>query len=139
MASDLSELIELLGLQPHPEGGWYRETWKTSATGTPAGYPGPRAYATGIYFLLHPGEISRPHTVRSDELWLWHRGGPLRLTIAGEEHVLGPDVAKGELPQLLVPAGALQSAEPAGGTEPTLVSCIVSPGFDFEDFTMEPE
>ncbi|NBM19395.1 cupin domain-containing protein [Streptomyces sp. GC420] len=136
--SKRSELVELLGLEPHVEGGWFRETWRTAAEFTPPGYPGPRASATGIYFLLHPGEVSRPHLVRSDELWLWHRGGPLRLRVDGTESVLGPRVENGERPQLLVPGGAWQSAEPAGD-EPVLVSCVVSPGFHYEDFTLGQE
>lgn len=143
--TDNSPLVALLGLEKHVEGGWFKETWRTTGSATPDGYPGPRAHATGIYFLLHPGERSRRHRVRSDEVWLWHRGGPLRLYIGGtqddpsgaEEHLLGPDVEKGERPQLLVPAGAWQSAEPAGD-EPVLVTCVVAPGFDFADFTMDP-
>ena len=89
-------LAEALDLLPHPEGGWYRETWKTSADVAPPGYDGARATATGIYFLLEPGEESRPHVVRSDEVWLWHRGGPLTLILGGHEGqpssttILGP-------------------------------------------------
>ncbi|GAA0434077.1 cupin domain-containing protein [Streptomyces luteireticuli] len=143
--ADISPLVPLLGLEPHPEGGWYRETWRTSRSATPDGYPGPRAFATGIHFLLHPGERSRWHRVRSDELWLWHRGGRLRLRLGGSgnapdgagarELVLGPGVEDGDRPQLLVPGGAWQDAEPLDG-EPVLVSCVVAPGFDFADFTM---
>lgn len=143
--TDTSELVTLLGLQPHVEGGWFRETWQTSGTAVPEGYGGPRAYATGIYFLLHPGEVSRWHRVRSDELWLWHRGGPLRMRLGGsgaapdepgaEEAVLGPGVEHGQRPQLLVPGGVWQCAEPAGD-EPTLVTCVVAPGFHYEDFTL---
>ncbi|MEU8581768.1 cupin domain-containing protein [Streptomyces abikoensis] len=143
--AERSELVALLGLEPHVEGGWYRETWRAPGTTVPEGYPGPRAHATGIYFLLHPGERSRWHRVRSDELWLWHRGGPLRLRLGGdgpepdeagaEELVLGAAVERGELPQGLVPGGVWQAAEPAG-TEPVLVTCVVSPGFDYADFAL---
>ncbi|MEU9098395.1 cupin domain-containing protein [Streptomyces sp. NPDC048361] len=141
--SEISDLVALLELEPHPEGGWFRETWRTGTSAVPDGYPGPRPFATGIYFLLHPGEVSRWHRVRSDELWLWHRGGPLALRLGGTAAtaeaesvaVLGCDIASGQQPQLLVPAGAWQSAEPVGD-EPVLVSCIVAPGFDFEDFEM---
>ncbi len=73
---------ELLDLAPHPEGGWYRETWRAAPSWQPAGYPGPRAAATGIYFLLDPGEESAWHRVRSDEVWLWHSGGPLLCSTA---------------------------------------------------------
>ncbi|MER5770262.1 cupin domain-containing protein [Streptomyces sp. NPDC001985] len=142
--TDLSDLVALLGLRPHVEGGWFRETWRTTAATVPSGYGGPRPFGTGIYFLLHPGEESRWHRVRSDELWLWHRGGPLRMRLGGRgetpgeavESVLGGRVERGEQPQFLVPGGVWQSAEPAGD-EPVLVTCVVAPGFDFEDFEME--
>ncbi|MEV4367927.1 cupin domain-containing protein [Nonomuraea sp. NPDC049637] len=123
-----------LDLLPHPEGGWYRETWRSPVTLRPDGYPGPRASATGIYFLLQPGEESVPHVVRSDEVWLWHRGGPLSLTVGDRDVVLGPLVERGQVPQAVVPGGVWQSARPAGD-EAVLVSCVVSPGFDFADFT----
>lgn len=137
-------LAEALDLQPHPEGGWFRETWRAAQTFQPDGYPGPRAAATAIYFLLGPGEESAWHTVRSAELWLWHRGGPLELLLGGEDAFpakqpqvlrLGPDVEHGELPQLVVPAGVWQSARPAAGHE-VLVSCVVAPGFDYADFRL---
>ncbi|MEJ8659221.1 MULTISPECIES: cupin domain-containing protein [Streptomyces] len=144
MTPPTSPLVALLGLERHVEGGWYRQTWRTEGSTTPPGYPGARAYATGIYFLLHPGETSRWHRVRSDELWLWHRGGPLRLLLGGTGEkaepatalTLGPSVESGEQPQLLVPAGTWQSAAPAGD-EPVLVTCVVAPGFHFDDFTLE--
>ncbi|HEY1670945.1 MAG TPA: cupin domain-containing protein, partial [Trebonia sp.] len=75
---------ELLDLAPHPEGGWFRETWRAAASFLPDGYPGPRAAATGIYFLLTPGEESAWHRVRSDEVWLWHSGGPLVMLDGGD-------------------------------------------------------
>lgn len=139
-----SPLAEALDLAPHPEGGWYRQTWRTTRTFRPEGYPGERASATGIYYLLMPGEESRWHSVRSDELWLWHRGGPLTLRLGGaDDHphatpevlTLGPAVERGQRPQVLVPAGTWQSAQPAAD-EGVLVSCVVSPGFDFEDFRL---
>jgi predicted cupin superfamily sugar epimerase len=130
-------LAQALDLLPHPEGGWFRETWRAPASFLPAGYPGARASATGIYFLLSPGEESVPHAVRSDEVWLWHRGGPLRLTVGEEDVVLGPLVEEGQVPQAVVPGGVWQSARPAGDQE-VLVSCVVSPGFDFADFRAEP-
>jgi predicted cupin superfamily sugar epimerase len=137
------ELAELLDLQPHPEGGWYRQTWRGESEFEPEGYGGVRACATGIYFLLRPGERSRWHVVRSDELWLWHRGGPLILSLGGtgdspaavEEVILGPDLEAGQRPQILVPGGVWQAAVPATETE-VLVSCVVSPGFEFADFRM---
>ncbi|GGO85147.1 cupin domain-containing protein [Wenjunlia tyrosinilytica] len=143
--ADTSELVTLLGLEPHVEGGWFRETWRAPGQVVPPGYTGPRAFATGIYFLLHPGERSRWHRVRSDELWLWHRGGPLRLRLGGsgeapdearvKDVLMGPGIERHERPQMLVPGGVWQSAEPAGD-EPVLVTCVVAPGFDLEDFTL---
>ncbi|MFJ4778095.1 cupin domain-containing protein [Streptomyces sp. NPDC088762] len=141
--SEISELVAQLGLEPHVEGGWFRRTWRTEPEAVPDGYAGRRPFATGIYFLLHPGEVSRWHRVRSDELWLWHRGGPLAIRLGGNgdtpgettASVLGPGVEAGEQPQFLVPAGTWQTAEPTGG-EAALVSCVVAPGFDFEDFEM---
>jgi predicted cupin superfamily sugar epimerase/uncharacterized protein (DUF952 family) len=132
---------QALGLVPHPEGGWYRETWAAATRFTPPGFDGERAAATGILFLLEAGKESRWHTVRSDELWLWHRGGPLTLELGGdgdapkdpERVTLGPDVEGGELVQALVPGGHWQAARPAGRDE-VLVSCVVAPGFDFADF-----
>jgi predicted cupin superfamily sugar epimerase len=139
-----SDLVERLGLEPHPEGGWYRETWRSPVTFEPEGYGGPRHAATAIYFLLHPGERSAWHVVRSAELWFWHSGGPLLLRRGGageqpadgDEVLLGPDIAAGQEPQVLIPPGVWQAAEPAG-TEPVLVSCVVAPGFDFADFRMQ--
>jgi hypothetical protein len=136
---------ELLGLRPHPEGGWYRETWRAGPESVPAGYPGPRAAATVIYFLLRPGEESRWHRVRSDEVWLWHSGGPLVLRDGGPGpapasvdatlSTLGPGIAEGQVPQHVIPGGHWQTARPAGDEE-VLVSCVVAPGFDFADFTL---
>ena len=131
-------LAEQFDLQPHPEGGWFRETFRSATTIHPTGYAGPRAAATAIYFALHPGEQSAWHVVASDELWFWHSGGPLELRLGGAGEVpaetetvrLGPG-----RPQVLVPAGVWQAAAPAGA-EPVLVSCVVAPGFDFADFRL---
>jgi uncharacterized protein len=139
-------LAELLDLEPHPEGGWYRQTWRSAESFTPPGYPGERSAATAIYFLLHPGEQSRWHVVRSDEIWLWHHGGPLELRLGGTRDepaapseqtvtVLGCDLDGGQRPQILVPGGTWQTATPPGD-KPVLVSCIVAPGFDFADFRL---
>jgi uncharacterized protein len=137
------QLAEQLDLRPHPEGGWFRETWRSALSFRPPGYAEHRSVATAIYFLLGPGEASAWHVVRSDELWLWHRGGPLALRLGGsatqpqaaELIVLGADVAEGEQPQFLVPGGTWQSATPAG-REAVLVSCVVAPGFDLADFRL---
>ncbi|MFB9182945.1 cupin domain-containing protein [Dactylosporangium sucinum] len=143
MTTPRPPLAEQLDLRPHPEGGWYRETWRSPVTFTPAGYDGPRATATAIYFLLHPGESSAWHVVRSDELWFWHSGGPLELRLGGSGPapadgpvaILGADVAAGQRPQVLIAAGTWQAAAPIGA-DPVLVSCVVAPGFDFADFRL---
>jgi uncharacterized protein len=130
-------LAEQFDLQPHPEGGWYRETFRSAVEINPEGYAGPRAAATAILFLLQPGESSAWHVVRSDELWFWHSGGPLELRLAETRGEPGEAVVLGITnPQVLVPANVWQSAVPAA-QEPVLVSCVVSPGFDFADFRME--
>jgi predicted cupin superfamily sugar epimerase len=143
----LSPLVGLLDLQPHVEGGWFREMWKSSFE-IPKDvlgprYSGARASASSVYFLLHPGEVSQWHKVLSDELWLYHSGGPLQLTLGGsgdepregERIVLGMDVEKGQVPQALVPASVWQTAAPLGD-EPVFVTCIVAPAFHYDDFTL---
>lgn len=130
---DADELIRRLGLEPHPEGGWYTETWRA-----PAGDDG-RAASTGIYFMLRGGERSHWHRVDADEVWLFHDGDPLRLSVSSgdlpvEHRVLGSAVAAGQHPQLVVPAGQWQAAEPLGAW--TLVSCVVAPGFRFDGFDL---
>jgi uncharacterized protein len=123
-------IIAKLGLQPHPEGGWYRETWKGPEIGG-------RASGTAILFLLQAGERSHWHRVDADEIWLWHAGAALILsmgTTAAREHRVGPDVLGGDSPQLLVPRGWWQAARSTGDW--TLVSCTVSPGFRFEGFEL---
>src|SRR3954452_4347602 len=107
-----------LGLQRHPEGGWFAETWRSPIelpeSALPPGYDGARSLATSIVFLLLPGEVSAWHVVRSDELWIHQRGGPLILGLGGDDPVgpgtvrelhLGTDGTAGQSPQLLVPAG----------------------------------
>ena len=131
---DARTIIDTLGLAPHPEGGWYRETWRTDAT------PGERAGATAILFLLEAGQRSHWHRVDAAELWLWHAGAPLLLATAPDDAGpasatrLGPDVLSGDMPQILVPAHHWQAAETIGGW--ALVSCVVTPGFEFAGFTL---
>ncbi len=135
--SPAPSLIESLDLQPHPEGGWYRQTWAAAETVTlPDGRVRPTA--TLIYFLLPAGESSAWHRVASDELWLAHRGTvALELGGVGEEPVLETTVVVDlEQPQALVPAGTWQRTAPAAAD--ALVSCLVSPGFDFDDFELAP-
>ncbi|MFZ2242597.1 MAG: cupin domain-containing protein [Gordonia amarae] len=136
-----------LGLRPHPEGGWFAETWRSDVAvpreALAADYPDSRAAGTAIYFLLLPGESSAWHTVRSAELWLYHRGSPVLLDLGGagdtpeqaQAIVVGPDIAAGQQPQAIVPQRHWQRARPVGD-EPSLVSCVVVPGFDFADFRL---
>lgn len=132
---EAGQIIAALGLAPHPEGGWYRETWRA-----PPG-DGARAAGTAIHFLLEVGQRSHWHRVDADELWLWHAGAPLDLHIEGaggaiDRVVLGANVLAGEAPQALVPVGRWQAAHAAAGW--TLVSCVVVPGFDFAGFELAP-
>ncbi|SHE43944.1 hypothetical protein SAMN05444339_101369 [Loktanella atrilutea] len=128
------DLIAHLDLSPHPEGGWYRQTWVADNPGRPTG--------TAILFLLKAAEISHWHTVDATEIWFHHAGAPLILrqaaTSAGPAHatVLGPKVLQGHAVQAIVPAGHWQSAQSTGDW--SLVSCTVSPGFDFAGFTLTP-
>lgn len=123
------EMIDRLHLRPHPEGGHYRETVRLPASA------GERSPMTAILFLLSAGERSHWHRVDAAELWLWHAGAPVWLAIDRAAPVLlGGDVTAGQLPQVLVPAAAWQSAQAHAGW--ALVSCVVAPGFDFAGFTL---
>jgi predicted cupin superfamily sugar epimerase len=140
-----------LGLQPHPEGGFFAETWRSPVTldeaALPAGYKGSRNLATSILYLLLPGQHSAWHVVRSAELWLHQRGGPLVLSLGGDDPagpaagddvrdlLLGTEPQAGQSPQLLVPPDHWQSARPATD-EAVLVGCVVAPGFDADDFRL---
>lgn len=132
----VDELVRVLGLQPHPEGGYYKETYRAQArVETPRGQ---RAAGTAIYYLLPRGEFAAWHQVASDEVWHFYDGAPLTLYLLGGEGLreltLGREVARGEQPQAVIPAGVLQAAMPRG--EFTLVGCTVAPGFDFADWEM---
>ena len=134
--TDLPDWARQLDLAPHPEGGWFRETWRSelsiAQSALPPDYTGPRNAGTAILFLLMPGQQSAWHTVRSAELWFYHRGGPLLLEVGAEyetatTHSLGSDITAGEQAQLVVPPGHWQRARPSGD-QPCLVSCVVVPG-----------
>jgi len=131
-----ADIIRLLDLQPHPEGGHYRETFRDMRTDHKG-----RAASTAIYFLLARGERSHWHKVDAVETWHWHAGAPLRLEIhdgAARSTVrLGPDLTAGERPQGIVPANAWQAAESLGDW--TLVGCTVAPGFEFSGFELAPK
>jgi predicted cupin superfamily sugar epimerase len=132
---DAADVIESLGLQPHPEGGWYAETWRAPAA------DGERPVGTSIYFLLRAGEMSRWHRLDAPEIWHFHAGDPLELRVQAEgsttAHRLGPGVAAGERPQAVVPACAWQTARSLGAW--TLVGCSMAPGFAVEGFELAPD
>ena len=128
------EIIAKLDLKPHPEGGHYKETWVADNAG--------RACGTAIYFLLKAGERSHWHKVDAVEIWHFYAGAPLILSISetkagpAKDHILGPDLSAGQSPQLIVQTDHWQAARSTGDL--TLVGCTVSPGFQFEGFTLAP-
>lgn len=127
------DYIELLGLQPHPEGGYFRETWRASAA------TGERASGTAIYYLLQPGRGSHWHRVDATEIWHYYAGAPLELGLStdgvhSEKAILGPDLATGARPQIVIDPHVWQSARTLGDF--TLVGCTVSPGFEFNSFVL---
>ena len=128
------DIIATLGMAPHPEGGWYVETFKD------ADGPDDRPRSTAIYFLLEAGQVSHWHRVDAVEVWHWHAGAALELRIAengrGDTLRLGPDVLGGERPQGIVPESAWQAARSLGAW--TLVGCTVAPGFRFEGYELAP-
>jgi predicted cupin superfamily sugar epimerase len=126
-------LIAALELEPHPEGGWYRRTWVADAP------DGRRPAGSAIYYLLLEGEISAPHRIDATELWHFYAGDPLELSREWPDgrrdiHIIGPDVAAGHAPQVVVEAGVWQSARPLGHY--TLVGATVTPAFSFEGFEL---
>ncbi|MFT3810838.1 MAG: cupin domain-containing protein [Micropepsaceae bacterium] len=128
------EVIALLDLKPHPEGGYFRETFRDAPEGG-------RGASTAIYYLLKAGEVSHWHRVDAAEIWHWHAGAPLVLTVSPNGHDaearhLGPELRTGQRPQLVVPGGHWQTATSLGAW--TLVGCTVAPGFDFSGFEMAP-
>jgi uncharacterized protein len=134
--SSAAEIIRLLNLEPHPEGGWYRQTF--------ADLPetGERPHSTAIYYLLEGGIESKWHRVDAAEVWHWYAGAPITVTTsrdgrARSENHLGLDLAGGERPQLVVPAWCWQRARSLGDW--TLVGCTVAPGFQFSKFEMAPD
>lgn len=129
MSSEADRLIELLALQPHPEGGHFRETFRDGNQG--------RAHSTAVYFLLKAGEVSRWHRVDAAEVWHFYRGAPLELRIGKQTYILGADIDEAQVPQIVVPAGAWQAARSLG--DYTLVGCTVAPGFEFEHFEIAPD
>ena len=138
--NEAKTLIEELRLSPHPEGGWFRETWRM-----PAEREGERELASAIYFLLEAHQRSHWHKVDAAETWLWHSGDPLMLSVSPTPHGpprevrLGSDVVAGDRPHYVIGAHEWQSAQALPGTHGyTLVSCMVVPAFKFAGFTLAP-
>ena len=137
---DAKDVIKELNMQPHPEGGWYIQTFRDEDGGKDNGS---RGNSTAIYYLLEKGQRSHWHKViDAAEVWLWHAGDTLELSISDDgkqvvKHALGMNLMSGERPQCVVGAGAWQSAVPMGAW--TLVSCTVAPGFEFSSFEMAPD
>ena len=145
MDQDFTNLIEHLELVRHPEGGWYRETYRCTETAPidalPERFGGTRSFCTAIYFLLVKNDVSALHRIKSDELWHFYAGTTLTVHLfmpLGEHRtlLLGSDLAAGETYQAVVPAGCWFGAEVSGNGSYSLVGCTVAPGFDFADFEM---
>ena len=141
---DPQKLVEHFSMSPHPEGGFFAETYRSQGA-IPAdalpGFGGTRNFSTGILFLLRRGEYSHLHRLKQDEMWHFYLGAPLRLAIVrldgtAEEILLGQDVLNGQYLQYTVPGGCWFGATPAEGSDFALVGCTVAPGFDFADFEM---
>lgn len=126
------QIIETLGMEPHPEGGWYVQTFQDIADGQE------RSQSTAIYYLLEAGQASHWHRIDAVEVWHYYAGAPLLLRVSDgagiDEHTLGADLALGQRPQVIVPRQAWQSAVSTG--EWTLVGCTVAPGFLFSGFEL---
>jgi hypothetical protein len=141
----IKNLVEKYSLQPHPEGGWYSQTYQSAEVipvfGLPARFNGDRPFSTAIYFLLEKGNFSAFHRIKSDELWHFYAGGPLHIYVIDERGgmsltTLGNDTDSCQLFQYMVPAGCWFASMPAPGTEFSFVGCTVAPGFDFADFEL---
>ena len=130
------EVVRRLALQPHPEGGYFKETFRDEARADG------RGHSTAIYYLLPAGDISAWHRVDAAEIWHFYAGAPLALSLCADgvavtEHQLGPDIANSQRPQVVVPQHVWQSAETLGAW--TLVGCTVAPGFEFSGFELAPD
>ena len=139
------QLIQKYSLEPHPEGGWYKQTYKSNeqiaATALPERFNGDRAFSTAIYFLLEQEDFSAFHRIKSDECWHFYAGDPLLIYIIdhnGELRIIsvGNDFKQGQSFQYVVPANCWFASRPAPGSEYCFVGCTVSPGFEFEDFEL---
>jgi len=148
MIKQVKDIVEQLNLKPHPEGGYYKETYRSAgeiqSVNLSDSYSGNRNYCTCIYFLLTSDQFSAFHRIKQDEIWHFYDGATISLhTIspAGDyKHILiGKDLQNGEVPQYIVPGGHWFAAEIEDEDTYALVGCTVSPGFDFDDFELIPK
>ncbi|MBK7148345.1 MAG: cupin domain-containing protein [Bacteroidetes bacterium] len=145
MSKDAKYFVEQLGMCPHPEGGWYKESYRCAeqigAAHLPGRFAGTRTFSTAIYFLLTKGQFSAFHRIKSDEMWHFYDGQTLHIYVIDENGKpevihLGRQVEKGEVYQAVVKAGCWFASCPAPESDFSLVGCTVAPGFDFDDFEM---
>jgi predicted cupin superfamily sugar epimerase len=146
MTKKVNIIIDKLGLQPHPEGGYFKETYrsfgKIEEENLGPDYKGKRNYSTCIYFLLTSDNFSALHRIKQDEIWHFYDGSPISLHTISESGIhavtiIGPDILNGETPQFVVPGGCWFAAEVLNKNSYSLVGCTVSPGFSFDDFELK--
>lgn len=146
MKNTINDIISILDLKPHPEGGFFKETYRSKGEfkidRLDQGYEGKRNYSTCIYFLLTSDNFSAFHRIKQDEIWHFYDGSPIKLHVISESggyavHKIGVDLNKGEVPQFVVPGGNWFAAEVVDHNAYALVGCTVSPGFNFEDFELK--
>ncbi|UCS94572.1 cupin domain-containing protein [Echinicola marina] len=142
---EIQQIIEKLGLEPHPEGGFFKEVYRSTGEidqgSLSEDFIGKRNYSTSIYFMLTSDTFSAFHRIHQDEIWHFYKGSPIRLHCLSpdgihEEFIIGSDLENGQVPQLIVPAGYWFAAEVLEENTFALVGCTVSPGFDFRDFEL---
>lgn len=139
--NDAELYIKELALIPHPEGGFFREIYRSEEVFSPSGMNSERNFMTSIYFLLRSGDFSSFHRLKSDEIWYYHAGGAVSIFIINEQgnlenHTLGPKISSGEKLQVIFSKGVWFAATPAEEESYSLFGCAVSPGFNFDDFEM---
>lgn len=145
--NSLNEIIKTLELKPHPEGGYFKETYRSTGEikkdSLDPSFNGKRNYSTCIYFLLTSNKFSAFHRIKQDEIWHFYDGSAIRLHVISktgnyEEYIIGRDFSNNEAPQLIIPGGCWFAAEVINKGDYALVGCTVSPGFSFEDFELKP-
>jgi predicted cupin superfamily sugar epimerase len=144
VSKEVKKIVEKLQLQPHPEGGFYKEVYRSEGIIPQSGllgFTGDRNFCTSIYFLLTSDNFSAFHRIKQDEIWHFYKGSPLYVHVIDKEgnytrNTVGLDMEKGEVPQLVVPAGCWFASSVKFENDFSFVGCTVAPGFDFEDFEL---